>query len=220
MPLISKTLNTEFQPRFRVVSSLLALSFLVFTACQTTPVNYSKQTQGYWKAKALIKDKKNNNNHIVYLEINAIKNKKLRMDIISPIGGHLASIILNGKKASYLNMDKKIIYSGKASARTMGKVASVPIDPKLFYNVVFDIPVKNKSWNCITDEAGNIKLCKGLKTGTTIKWGRTTDAKKSVFIENRKVKLQINFKSFKDEVEARLNLFEFKKIPGFKNIRI
>ncbi|MDB2425907.1 hypothetical protein N9W41_00010 [bacterium] len=193
---------------------------MFLTACQTTPVNYSQKTQGYWKAKALVNDKKNNINHIVYLEINAIKNKKLRMDIISPLGGHLASIILNGKKASYLNMEKKIIYTGRASARALAKVASVPIDPKLFYNVVFDLPVKNKSWNCINDEAGNIKLCKGLKTGTTISWGRTTDAKKSVFVENRKVKLQINFRSYKSEVEARSNLFEFKKIPGFKNIRI
>lgn len=218
--MINKKLNLEDRLHYLKANSLIVITLLTITACQTTPVNYSQKEQGYWRAKALIVDKKSQNNYIVYLEINAIKNKKLRMDIISPLGGHLASIILNGKKASYLDMEKRKLYTGKASAQALGRVASVPIDPKLFYNVIFDLPVKIKSWNCINDEAGNIKLCRGLKSNTTIKWGRTTDAKKSVYIENKKVKLQLNFKSYKDEIEARSNLFEFKKIPGFKNIRI
>lgn len=199
---------------------LILISLIILSACQTTPVNYSSKTQGFWKAKALIKNKKSQNSHIVYLDINAIKNKKLRMDIISPLGGHLASIILNGRKASYLNLEKRKIYVGKASARTMKKVSSVPIDPTLFYNVVFDLPVKRKTWNCVKDDNEILKFCLDLKTGTKVSWGKSIDAKKTVYIENKAVKLQINFKSFKDEVEARSNLFEFKKISGFKTIKI
>lgn len=215
-----KKLKSEgLLPRQTNKSLLIAL-LLSLAACQTAPVNYSKKNQGYWKAKALIKDKKNQNSHIVYLEINAVKNKMLRMDIISPLGSHLASIILNKNKASYLDLDKKRIYVGRASAKNMKRVTSVPVDPTLFYNVIFDIPVRKKTWNCVKGEGGNLKSCVDLKTNTKVSWGRTTDAKKSVNIENKQVKLQINFKSFQDKLEARSNLFEFKKIPGFKYIKL
>ena len=101
-----------------------------------------------------MRDKKEARSGIVNLQVKAIQNQKLRMDILSPIQTHIASVALKGDELAYLIVAEKRGYRGMSSASAMVPVLRIPLDPKLLYNLFFDKPITDKNWSCTEDEKG------------------------------------------------------------------
>ncbi len=165
-----------------------------------------------------MRDKKEAKSGIVNIQVKAIFDQKLRMDILSPIQTHIASVALKGDELSYLIVAEKRGYRGMSSPAAMMPVLRIPLDPKLLYNVFFDKPIADKNWSCTEDEKGMPKECKQLRGGMKITWTSREGVKRILEIDHPKAFLQINIHSFDGSVKADDPKFDLKIPDSFKLI--
>lgn len=198
---------------------LLAPALLVVTACQMAPLRYEQQEQGQWQAKALIRDSKAGKSAIVHLDINAIQSDKLRMDVTAAMGHPVASVVMNGDKLTYVLMETKEFYRGAPTEASLRPVLAAALDPKLLYNVLFDLPIESKSWSCTKDAKGYLSECRRTDGEMTIRWTERKGRRKLVNIEHAQGMMQINISEFQPKVEARAQLFELNPPKTFRQIR-
>ncbi len=187
--------------------------------CQTAH-KYSEENQGYFDSKALIKDKKNNKNFIVRVEAYLKNQDKLRLEVSSPFGDLLGLVLLNGNKLEVLHAQKHIYYKGRASARALKPLLTIPLDPKIFYSIYLDRPMESKNWSCTNDDKGFLEQCKNLKSKLSIKWSGRINKKKLVHISHKKVNIQLNIRDFSPELKSEKPLFKVKVPKGYKKISI
>lgn len=189
--------------------------------CATVaPINYEKITEGRWSAKALVKDKEQSRTYIVNLDLNAVREKQLRMDVSAALGTTVAALVVNGKEVKYLLVEPKKYYFGKSRADVMRPILSVPFDPRWLHNILFEIPFAEKNWSCSRDPKGLLLECKDANTGVKITWSARNGQKKTVFLEHARANVQMNFSSFKPKVEERADLFELKAPQGFDRFNV
>ena len=70
--------------------------------CQVMPTDYTDYNEGQWSSKVLVKDKTKSKSFIVNVDLQAIKNKNLRMDVTAALGTPVAAFVLNGDSVEYL----------------------------------------------------------------------------------------------------------------------
>lgn len=211
----------------KAVSRLLNNCLLIFFSavlvtivlgCQTVPKKFDQFDQGQWQARALVRDKVKGKSHVVNLDLNAVKGEKLRMDVTSTVGIHVASLVLIGNDLKYALIRDKKFYQGRTSPSALQPVIAVPVDPHLFYNILFDQPVMAPNWKCSESE-GLVKECQNKVTKLSIRWDRKGQFK-TVFVEHEKGSLQLNFRSFESKVSDKAGLFELTAPKGFSQYRI
>lgn len=219
--LVNRLNQCSYQIQVSTITFTLGVTFsLILTSCQTTQVAYEKTNQGTMQIKALIKDKVKNKSYVVNLKLSAILGEKMRLDVTTPIGIHLASMTLNGDNLKYILPKQSRFYDGEAKERAMIPLLSVPIDPHLIYNLAFDRPVTKKSWSCINDKLGHIESCSRLRDPLNFNWSDRNGAKKTIKIEHAKAFIQMNFNSFEKEIPNKSEIFEIKTPSGFKRIKV
>lgn len=190
------------------------------TGCQTVPVQTDQQPEGQWQAKALVRDKRAGNSAVVSLDINAKQNEqKLRMDVTAALGHPVASLVLNGDQLTYVLIENKTYYKGPATASALKPVLTLPMDPKILFNVMFDLAIEDKSWTCTKDSKGYLTECKDLAAELTIKWSERKGRRKLVNLDHSTASVQINVSSYQPKVEARDKLFELNPPKSFKSLR-
>lgn len=165
-----------------------------------------------------MRDKAASKSGIVNLQVKAILDKKLRIDILSPIQTHIASLALKGDALSYLIVAEKRGYRGMSSAAAMTPVLRIPLDPKLLYNIFFDQPITDKSWSCTEDEKGMPKECKQLRGSMKITWVTRQGSQRVLEIEHPKAFLQINIHTYDGPVEPNDPKFDLKIPDSFQLI--
>lgn len=195
------------------------LNSLILAGCASAPVRYDQQGEGQWQAKALIRDTRAGKSAIVNLDVNAVKNEKLRMDVTAAMGHPVASLVMDGDKMTYVLMETKEFYSGAPTESAMKPVLQAPIDPKLLYNVFFEIPIEDKSWSCTKDKNGFLVECAKANGDVIIQWTERKGRRKLVKLEHPRGVMQINVSSFQPKVEARAQLFELNPPKTFKQVR-
>ncbi|MCB0407838.1 MAG: DUF4292 domain-containing protein [Bdellovibrionales bacterium] len=198
-----------------VIFSVLVIFFT--TACQMIPTDYAEYNEGQWGSKVLIKDKVKSKSFIVNVDIQAIKNKSLRMDVTAAMGTPVASLVLNGDQVQYLLFRQKAYYEGASSDRVLGPILSVPIDPKLFFNLLFDEAMTDKNWSCIKDKIGFLLECKNLQDQLKITWKDRKGRRKAIFIEHSKAEIQMNISSFTPHADS---VFSLKVPKSFQKYRV
>jgi hypothetical protein len=199
---------------------LLAIAAVVFVSgCGTAPLNYDKVEEGNWKAKALIKDHEQNRSYIVNLNFNAIRGKKLRMDVSTAIGGAVAVLTADEKDVRYILVEAKKFYYGTARPEVMRPILSIPFDPRWLQNILFDTPFTEKSWSCEKD-GKYLTKCSDTTTGVVVTWSQRVGDRKVVQIEHKRANVQINVLAFKPKVEDRKDLFELKAPPSFEKLNV
>ena len=206
----------------RPINNFLAGIFVVslVVGCATTPKRYDQVKEGQWKTKVLVKDRVNNKQHIVNLDVNAVKRQKLRLDATTPAGMHLASLTLSGKKVEYILPREKKFYKGNSSAGSMKALVSVPIEPELIHNIIFDLPISNKEWSCTKDAKGYLAECTRDKDGLNITWLDRKETSKLVKVDHKKAQLQMNFVQFEPKLrKSNKNLFSLRAPKGYKVLR-
>lgn len=195
------------------------MTLCLLNACETAH-KYSEETQGYWEAKALIKDKKKNKNFIVKIESYLKYKDKMRIEVSSPFGDLVGVIVLNNKILEVALPQQKTYYKGKSRASALKPLLSISLDPQVFYAIYFDRPIENKNWSCTNDESGFIKECLNMKSKLKITWSARLGKKKTVFIKHRKIKVQLNIRDFSPILENEEKLFKLRVPKGYKKISI
>lgn len=190
---------------------------LVAVSCTTLPENFSKHQEGSWKAKSLIQDLKKRQSYVVYIDINAISPDKVRMDVETSLGIHVASFSLNQERVQILVPDRKRYYSGKSSPKALKKVIPLELDPRWLVDVLFEKNMSEPNWKCTNDNNNQLKACerKGLK----ITWTKRQRQMRVVAFESKTAKVQMQLKGF--EASAKQGEFySIKKPKGFRHIKL
>lgn len=188
--------------------------------CATAPKSMQKQTEGYWAARALVRDRDQGLSYIVNLSFNAARSKGMRMDVTDTLNTPVASMVYKGDQVQYIIFRSKKYFYGASQPNVMRPILAVPFNPKWVSNILFDEPVDDKSWSCTQDKHGIVSDCKDKVSGLAIKWGGRSGSRKTVEIQHSRAEVQINFKEFKPKVENRKNLFEVEAPEGFQKLRV
>lgn len=198
---------------------ILCLSAFLF-ACQTAPKRYQAIMEGEWQAKVLIKDLVKSQSHILNIDIKAIQNQSLRMDVTTPAGIHVASLVLNNDDIQYVLMQDKKFIRGKASPSALKPLIQIPLDPKILQNIVFDIPIDSDHWECKLDKNDFISECDNKNEKLKITWKDRDLTTKLVKVTHPKAELQMKFLNFQTHISKREKAFELKIPPNFRLYRL
>ncbi len=182
-------------------------------------MRFNDVQEGRWRAKALIKDKEQSRSYIVNMNLNAVRALRARMDVTSALGTGVASLVQDEKEVRYVLFDSKRFYFGQPSADVMRPILSIPFDPRWLHNILFEIPLPEKSWTCVSSD-GWLNECKDSVTGVKVTWSARSGQKKTILIEHPKASVQINVSSFEAKVEDRKNLFVLEAPQGYQKLRV
>lgn len=152
------------------------------------------------------------------MNIYALKGQKLRTDLISPIGDHLGSLILTGKKVHILDVPNRKYYVGKPSETALTPLINIPLDPRLLHNIVFENPINQKGWKCKT-EGDFLSECKSESKGLLVTWSNRAGSKRTVTFSHKTGSMQINFRKFDAAIEERIK-FKFKVPKSFQKVKL
>ncbi len=191
---------------------------LFLSSCAVTPKKFSEYTQGEWTGKALVRNKETDKRGIVNLKIKAIDGDKLRLDITSTIGTHIASLLLDGQSLQYFIVAEKKYVASKADKSALKDILMVPIEPQYLYNVLFDKPFLEKTWNCTSDEKGFMSTCQEKKSGIKIQWVLREGARRTVNIEHATASVQFNLFGFISDISNPDKAFVLNAPPAFRVI--
>ena len=173
---------------------------MFFSGCVTGPKDFKTLKQGQWEARALIKDKVNSKTYVAILNIYAIRDKSLRFDLVSPLGDHLGTLIVNEDKVTLLNVGSRMAYTGKASRSSKLPLINIPIEPENLQAVVFNMPMSGAGWDCQYNDTV-VSECLNKKTKLKVEWDRRSDGKRTVTLEHKTGSMQINFKKFQNNLD-------------------
>lgn len=152
------------------------------------------------------------------IDFEAEKPNRLRMEITSTIGQHLASFALNEKFASYVLPKNKTFYKGPGNGSSLRAVLGHSFDPHLINYILFDEPIRNKEWSCTNDTNGVVMDCKNLREGLSIEWSDREGQMRKVFIKHTKFEIQLQFHSYTPTETSDPKIYEITKPNGFKQI--
>jgi hypothetical protein len=200
---------------------LLLGLMILFTGCRTAPpVRSADFTEGHWRGKALIKDLKEAKSYVVNLNLNAVRNERARMDVVSSLGTGVAVLTADDSEVRYMLMMEKKFFTGTPSTEVMRPILMIPFDPRWLHNVLFEVPFLDKSWSCQKDNAGFLSSCENASVGLKVTWSNRQGEKKTVLIEHSRASVQINLATFKPKVEDRKNLFALEAPSNYRKFRV
>ena len=199
--------------RLFLFSSIVSL---VLSGCQSAPTKFENVSEGQWEGRVLIKDKKKNQSHVVSIDINAIKDEKIRINVTAAMGTPVAALVVDGTKTQYILFKQKAYYEGATQPKVLNPILAIEMDPRLLFSVLFDSEIKDKGWECLKDDKGYLKNCENKASALKIDWVERKGEKKTIKIDHVNASLQLNLNSFRPKVVARDDLFSLKAPAGFK----
>lgn len=199
---------------------VLFVACLFLTGCQLVPTKYDEHTEGQWEAKVLIKDHVKSKSFIVKVDAFAVRDQSLRLDVTAALGTPVASLVLAGDEVKYILPRQKKYYEGQSSPKVLRPILSVPVDPKLFYSLLFDVVPTDSAWACEKDKNGFLQECKNPDHGLNVSWKDRKGRKKSIYIEHKKASMQMNVTWFKPSLEGTQQVFSMTAPKKFKKYRI
>ena len=155
-----------------------------------------------------IVDGRSDQSYVVKMNVNALDDKKMRLDIFHTFKGHLVSLVLRKKIIEYLLIPTKQFYSGPVSSESLTPLVPLPFHPALFYNLFFRRPITQTGWTCSKNK-GLLSRCESKQF--QIRW---MDSK--IFVRHKWGQLQIHISRFLPKVLEKEDLFILKKPKSFR----
>jgi len=191
---------------------------LLLVSCATTPQKFSEFHEGTWSGKVLVKDKKEDHNAIVNLSVRAVDNEDLRLDITSPTGTHLGSLLITGSDLEYLNVGERTLFKGKSDRSALQSILHVPLEATILYNIFFDHAPAGPRWTCSKDDNGYLKSCNDQKMGVAINWVHRDRDQRTIEIDHSSANLQMSISGFEPHVADKDKAFALK-VPSFFKVK-
>lgn len=193
----------------------------LFVGCVTKPVKKEGTfPKAEWETKALIKNLRENKTQSLSIDIYAIKDRQLRLEIAALMGFQVASLVMNPQEISYVLYSRKTFYQGHNSERAFAHVLNLPLHPMNLTKIAFDEPVEGPGWLCSFDTLGLPSQCENIQKEIRVVWSDRNQGQKKVSIAAPQFEMQWQFSSPKTEVQFKEDLFILKQPPGFKAIQI
>lgn len=199
-------------------------SFLFILGCQTTPDREYKSSElkeGEWAAKAMVRDKKKRSNNYLNLEFIAERPSRMRMDVsATSLGVHLATFVMNNKNTKYLLAREKRFYIGPTGPDMMEALVKMPLNPKVFSSILFDILPDQDQWTCKFDNSDRLKRCNNLSDPLEIVWKKRSPNKRVIAVKSPKVDITINLRLVRPKVQNKKVAFRLKPPKGYRVFRL
>ncbi len=199
--------------------SLASLSFAVGCATSPLPNEYKDVQKGRWEAKALVRSTSKAKSNIVLLDIIAIKPDKMRLEVHSTMGIHVASLAMNSNEAQLLLPTKKQFYSGSADASLLQPILGVSLDPKLLLKVLFRENIDLPDWKCEKNKKDFLSKCQNIAKQESVSWQDGSEGTSLVRVSSKSYDIQIQLKSFSTKVQESEQLFKLTVPNGYKSSR-
>lgn len=182
-------------------------------ATQSVPYNQEKK-EGQWEAKAQIKDLKNSSANTVSLEVMAIKDRALRLEVSGTMGIQVASLLMRDSSINCLIHTQKKAYIGEASERSLRHILKMDIDPRWLYSMFFDEAIEG--WHCRGEP---IEKCT-RDDGMTIAWTERDGEKKRMTVNSEQFQLQILVKNYMTKVQSPEKAFKLAVPDSYKKYKL
>lgn len=200
---------------------MLLFFILLIAGCKTQPVRMDNVGQANWRARALITDKEHAKKYILVLEMNAIRNERMRVDATSTLGQPIASLVATDSEVRYFTTESKKFYFGPPRPDSLKSILAIPFDPRWLQNILFDEPIAAKNWTCKTDEKGLLTECLDKNTDMKIVWRNRQGEGRNIDIIHAKGEIQMSFRSFNRKIDGPADkLFALQPPPGFQEVKI
>ena len=188
---------------------------LVLSACATKPVAFNAtKDEGQWEAKAQIKDLQTGKSNTISLDVMSIRNEALRMEVSGTLGVHVASFLMKETDVSYAVHTQKRYFSGPVSERSLRPLLKADIDPRWFYSIFFDEPLRG--WSCVGTP---VEKCQRAD-GTSVVWSERNGEKKRITITNSQFELQVLVKNFMTKVQSPDKAFSLSAPDSYKRYKL
>ncbi len=200
--------------------ALLLLLTSSLLSCQTTPTKFDELQKGRWTSKVLVRNHKDSKSAIVNLDIVAIRPSRFRIEVTTPIGIHLASLVLDQNEFRGALIQQKKFIIGQASEKSFTYVLGVSLDPYLMMNLLFDEAPSGPAWNCSKDKNDFMSVCENKTQKIKVTWKDREVSRRKIEIETRMASLQMVLQGFSTKVEENAEMFTLEPPDGFKIERI
>lgn len=168
----------------------------------------------------LVRNLRESKSQVVNIDMMAIRPDKLRMELTTSLGTHLASFAMKDGQMSYIFPKEKKIFHGPATAHSLKAVIGADLDPKLLMNLIFDEVPAGKNWRCVRDQKNYLAQCLNKSEGVKISWTDRDAARKKISMESPSFQIQLSMFGFSTKVEADSSIFELTAPPDFKSHKI
>jgi outer membrane lipoprotein-sorting protein len=166
-----------------------------------------------------VRDLKNHKSHVLEFDVVAQRPHNVRLEISTPLGFHMASLVMNEKQIAYALNREKRFYRGKPSEKSLRPLLAVDLHPKLLVNLLFDISPEGKDWQCQSKQ-GTLESCKNEKLKMSLDWDKRDGHKKLVRITAPRMKMQMQFRSFDKRESIDSKTFVLSPPKDFKVYRL
>lgn len=164
-----------------------------------------------------MRDLRKSKSYVLNAKMQGHQPDRLRLDITSPLGQHLFTLVSRGSDVEYIVVKEKRYVRTKADANSLKEILPLPINPQRLLNVFFETPIEDKNWSC-TEKSGQLQSCKEMGSNLSIKWEKQADGRRRVEIDYPKVTaIQINIYDYDESYNDKKDIFT---IPVPKNFRV
>lgn len=197
------------------ISGLVFANMIGLLACSTKPVSYSASKQeGQWEAKAQIKNFKDESSTTVGLDVMAIKDRAMRIEVSGTLGIQLSSLLMKNEKILILVHPQKKAVFGDTSENALESVFKSAVNPRWLYGIFFDSPIEG--WKC---DGNPVSQCLGPK-GESILWSEREGERKRVTLKGPDFFIQILVKSFQTKVQNPEKAFSLSVPDSYKKLKL
>lgn len=198
---------------------LLCSGLWILAGCQTPPVAKSGSFQkAKWETVAQINDLKRNKSHRVSIDILAVKNEKMRMEVTATLGYQVASVLINRDGFKAAVYPQKKFYQGNLSDRSFAEILHVPVSPKALFSIAFDEMITGPGWSCEKEADSSPKKCFQSNAQIQVEWTKKNDGTKLVKITSPKIEMSWFFKNPSPNFEEKPELFSLNVPQGYQII--
>ncbi len=197
---------------------LLIASILALIGCQTTPIAPTGSFQkGKWETMAQINELKPKKTHRVSIDILAVKNEKMRMEITATLGYRVASILLDREGYKAAIYPQKKFYQG-TDENAFAQVSKLPISSRALFSIVFDEPIVGPGWACGKETATLPKKCVQASSRIQVEWFKKPNGAKLVKVTSPKVEMNWFFQNPDVNFAEKPELFNLNVPEGYQVI--
>lgn len=170
------------------------------TGCATRQAQQaSSPIAGVWETSAQMTDLRNQKRQYASIEFIAVQPDRLRLEATGPLGLKLASVVMKGDQLDYLVHLKKQAYETTVSGAGLRDGIGVPVDPRLLLNLLYDEPIRLKSWSCVLGVDGKVSQCVRQDKALELTWADRNGDRKRMVVKTKTHELQLVVKSFESQ---------------------
>lgn len=173
-----------------------------------------------WESKAQIKDLTKNKTQTVSIDLYAVRNSKLRVEVSATLGYQVASLVMDSSQLTYVIYPQKTFYRGKNSETAFEQVLGIPIHPMNLSNIAFEDPIRAPGWTCSQNEKGLVSQCENRENQTQIKYLSRDDGRKKVSLSSPKFEMIWIIEATQPNDSLKAEIFDLKVPEGYRKIKL